>query len=47
MDSDDVEGWLVEEGIGYLDERGQFQYGNDPREFGSLDFDDVSGECEC
>ena len=29
MDSDDCEGWCVEEGIGFLDRGGQFQYGID------------------
>ena len=29
IDSDDAEGWLIEEGIGYLDESGVFQYGTD------------------
>ena len=32
-DNEDVEGWLIEEGIGYRDERDLFQYGTDPREF--------------
>jgi hypothetical protein len=45
MDSDDVEGWLVEEGIGYYDEREQFQYGSDPKRV-EEDFGDMSGEFE-
>jgi hypothetical protein len=44
MDSDDVEGWLVEEGIGYYDEREQFQYGTDPKAFEDSDSGDISGE---
>lgn len=29
-DTEDVEGWLVEEGIGYFDSSGIFHYGDDP-----------------
>jgi hypothetical protein len=31
-DNEDVEPWLVEEGIGYYDENDEFQFGADPRE---------------
>lgn len=46
MDSEDVEGWLVEEGIGYYDERKQFQYGSDPKLHEDMDCGDTSGESE-
>jgi hypothetical protein len=29
FDSEDVEGWMVEEGIGHIDLSGNFQYGPD------------------
>lgn len=29
-ENEDIEGWLVDEGIGYLDGCGNFQYGTDP-----------------
>jgi hypothetical protein len=32
IDSDDAEGWLVDEGIGYFDSSGMFHYGDDPAE---------------
>lgn len=35
-DNEDIEGWLVEEGIGYYDQCGNFQYGTPP----PGDFDD-------
>jgi hypothetical protein len=37
-DNEDVEGWLIEEGIGHLDHRGNFQYGPD--------FEDMSAEVD-
>ncbi len=46
MDSEDVESWLVEEGIGYYDEREQFQYGSDPKVHEDLDCVDMSGDLE-
>ena len=30
FDAEDVEGWLIEEGIGHLDRSGNFQYGPSP-----------------
>lgn len=38
MDSEDVEGWLVEEGIGFYNGIGNFEYGTDP-EPGDIDTD--------
>jgi hypothetical protein len=38
MDSEDCEGWLVEEGIGFYDPGGQFQYGIDLGAELDLDF---------
>ena len=32
-DNEDVEGWLVEEGIGYFDESGIFHYGPTPKRY--------------
>jgi hypothetical protein len=46
MDNEDVEGWLVEEGIGYYDDREQFQYGVDPKVLEQDDIGDMSGEFE-
>jgi hypothetical protein len=46
MDNEDVEGWLVEEGIGYYDDREQFQYGVDPKALEEDDIGDMSGEFE-
>ena len=46
MDSDDVEDWLVEEGIGYYDEREQLQYGIDPKALGDIDSGETSGKFE-
>ena len=37
VDSDDAEGWLVEEGIGYFDSSGTFHYGIDPNEIDDVD----------
>lgn len=31
-DNEDIEGWLVEEGIGYFDESGIFHYGTSPKQ---------------
>jgi len=38
MDSEDVERYLAEEGIGYFDQSCVFHYGDDPRRLGD-DFD--------
>ena len=46
MDNEDVEDWLVEEGIGYYDDREQFQYGVDPKVLEQDDIGDMSGEFE-
>jgi len=44
MDTEDVEGWLVEEGIGFFDESGQFQYGVSTEEHEYVDFlSDLAG----
>jgi hypothetical protein len=32
-DNEDIEGWLVEEGIGYFDESGMFHYGTSPKQY--------------
>jgi hypothetical protein len=57
MDSDDVEGWLVEEGIGFYNRSGNFEYGMDPEpsendmdfntDFESEPADDDGGDGYC
>jgi hypothetical protein len=37
FDTEDVEGWLVEEGIGHFDRSGMFHYGPGPDEENSFD----------
>jgi|NGEPerStandDraft_6_1074524.scaffolds.fasta_scaffold90951_2 hypothetical protein len=42
-DTEDVEGWLVDEGIGYVDSGGTFHYGPKPMDeddFANLDIPD-------
>lgn len=41
FDHEDIEGWLVEEGIGFFDRAGVFHYGIDPE---NLDVEDCSFE---
>jgi hypothetical protein len=36
-DTEDVEGWLVEEGIGHFDSSGIFHYGIDPNDIDDSD----------
>jgi hypothetical protein len=41
-DNEDIEGWLKEEGIGYFDRQGIFQYGISPEELDETDVPDKS-----
>jgi len=41
-DNEDIEGWLAEEGIGYFDRQGNFQYGISPQEIDDADVPDES-----
>ncbi len=43
-DTEDVEGWLVDEGIGYFDGSGRFHYGNPP--ISDYDLDDAPSAFE-
>jgi hypothetical protein len=45
-DNEDIEGWLVEEGIGYFDRLGNFQYGISPDELDDADIPDKPREGE-
>ena len=46
MDAEDVEDWLVEEGIGFFDECGQFQYGVAPGEVEYADSGDIDTDVD-
>jgi hypothetical protein len=39
-ENEDVEELLVDLGVGYIDDSGTFQYGDDPATFDNFDFDD-------
>ena len=45
-DNEDVEGILIDLGVGYLDENDVFQYGDDPSTFGENDTDDFDSTAE-